>query len=621
MSSIGWAGKVLRVDLTKGAVIYQDEDPELMRRYLGGTGFGMRILFDEVPPSVKWSDPENRLIISAGPLSGTKAKGSSTLSAVTLGPMTDGAAATQANGYLAAYLKFAGFDSIVLQGRADKLSYLYIHDGQAELRDAGYLAGKDTWETEELIKKELGFQPAQMSVFSIGPAGEHLVRFAVLVGDRGHVAAHNGTGAVMGSKNLKAIAVARGQGRLAVHDDKLLSELANKLFDITKTDQFYQQLYKWGTLHLFGGSVHSGRIPYLNYTTNVCPMNEDQIKTFDKEYLRSHFQVIRRHTCWGCSMDHCTLIRIPEGPHAGEEGEEPEFEHYTCMGSQIGVWDGMTATALGNEVDRFGMDVNETGWTLGLAMECYAKGLITLKDTGGIDLKWGNLEAIRAMLQAISHREGFGNVLAEGAMRASIMIGGEAPQFAVHTMSGNTPIGHDHRLNWPFMFDISVANTGSYELHLAPRPANIGLGPVNMDAADEVARYVAAAKWCVPFFDSIGICRLPNREYPDILVGMLNAATGLDFTTKEIEDIGYRIINLMRVFNIRRGRTREMDKPSPRYGSVPVDGPGRGRDISPHYERMLDLYYESLGWGKDGKPSGETLTRLGLSKEAALINA
>jgi aldehyde:ferredoxin oxidoreductase len=142
-----------------------------------------------------------------------------------------------------------------------------------------------------------------------------------------------------------------------------------------------------------------------------------------------------------------------------------------------------------------------------------------------------------------------------------------------------------------------------------------------MDAADEVARYVAAAKWCVPFFDSIGICRLPNREYPDILVGMLNAATGLDFTTKEIEDIGYRIINLMRVFNIRRGRTREMDKPSPRYGSVPVDGPGRGRDISPHYERMLDLYYESLGWGKDGKPSGETLTRLGLSKEAALINA
>jgi aldehyde:ferredoxin oxidoreductase len=196
MSIKGYTGKILRVNLSDGSQLCQDEDPRVLRQYMGGTGLGMRILFDEVPPSVKWSDPENRLIISAGPLSGTRVKGSSTLSAVTLGPMTDGVAATQANGYLAAFLRFAGFDSIVLQGKAARLSYLYIHDGKAELRDAGHLAGKDTWETEDLIKQELGFQPAQMSVFGIGPAGEHLVRYAALVGDRGHVAAHNGTGAV-----------------------------------------------------------------------------------------------------------------------------------------------------------------------------------------------------------------------------------------------------------------------------------------------------------------------------------------------------------------------------------------------------------------------------------------
>jgi aldehyde:ferredoxin oxidoreductase len=194
MSVLGYAGKFLRVDLSLGRMLYEDEDPQILRKYLGGTGLGLRILYDEVPVTAKWSDPENRLIISAGPLSGTKVKGSSTLSAVTLGPMTNGAASTQANGYLAAYLKFAGFDSIILQGKAAILSYLYIHDGVAELKDARHLAGKDTWDTEELIKQELGFQPAQMSVFSIGPAGENLVRFAVLVGDRGHVAAHNGIG-------------------------------------------------------------------------------------------------------------------------------------------------------------------------------------------------------------------------------------------------------------------------------------------------------------------------------------------------------------------------------------------------------------------------------------------
>jgi aldehyde:ferredoxin oxidoreductase len=617
MAVKGYAGKILRVNLGDGSLIYQDEDPGMLRKYLGGTGLGLRILFGEVPPSVEWSDPENRLILAAGPLSGTKAKGSSTISVVTLGPMTNGVAATQANGYLAAYLKFAGFDSVVFQGKAPRLTYLYVHDGKAELKDARHLAGKDTWETEELIKQELGFQPAQMSVFSIGPAGENLVRFAALVGDRGHVAAHGGVGAVMGSKNLKAIAVARGQGRVEVQDDKGLSELANKLFDITKTDPQYQQLYKWGTLHLFGGAVHAGRLPYKNYTTSVCPMNEEQIKTFDKEYLRTHYQVVRRHTCWGCSMDHCTLIKIPEGPLAGKEGEEPEFEHYTSAGSQLGVWNGLTATALGSEVDRLGMDVNETGWVLGMAMECWEKGLITAKDTGGIELKWGNLDAIRAMLHAIAHRQGFGNVLAEGSMRAAAKIGGQAPTFAIHTMSGNTPIGHDHRLNWAYMFDISVANTGSTELHLGPRPSNLGLGAYNMDAADDVAKYVSTVKWVLPFFDSIGICRLPNREYPDLLIGMLNAATGLDYTRGEIEDAGFRIINLMRVFNLRRGRTRALDRPSPRYGSVPVDGPGRGRDISPHWEGMLDLYYDGLGWDREGRPTVATLKRLGLEKEAA----
>ncbi len=618
----GHTGKILRVNLSRGEFGIETEAPATLRKYLGGVGLGANILYHEVPPGAGWSDPENRIILASGPLGGTKVMGSGNFSVVTRGALTDGPTSTQANGYFGAYIKFAGFDAVIVQGKAPELCYIYIHDGQAELRDAGHLAGKDTWETEDLIKEELGFSSQAMSVFGIGPAGENLVRFAALVGDRGHVAAHNGPGAVMGSKNLKAIAVARGKGRVRVYDAAKLSSLSKQMFEVIKNDAGWAQTYHYGTLWIMGALVAAGGPGpfglggiYKNYRTTVSPMSEEEAKTFSPDFLRERLTVVRRHPCWGCQMHHCDIIRIPEGPYAGAEGEEPEYEGYAAVGTQIGIWDGITATALCNEVDRLGLDINETGWVLGMVMECYEKGLLTRADTDGLEMTWGNVEAVRAMINKIAHRQGVGNMLAEGVMRAAQSIGGEATDFAVHSQSGNTPVSHDHRTAWAYLLDMCVSNTGTSEVHLMPRTNFLGFSsPGDPYSHREIASMVAEVKGFTPFMDSLGVCRQSNRDVPELLVGMLNAGTGWDFTFEEGMQVGLRVVNLLRAFNIRRGYKPEVEAPSPRYGSIVPDGPARGKDIAPVLDEMLDIYYREMGWDRaTGKPLPETLQKLDLA--------
>jgi aldehyde:ferredoxin oxidoreductase len=227
--NLSYRGKFLRVDLTSGQIWSEKLDERSYRKYLGGTGYGTKVLYDEVPPGVGWSDAENRLIVASGPLGGTPINGSGTISVVTKGPLTNGATSSQANGFLGAFMRLNGFDGIVIQGAAESLQYLYIHDGSAELRDARHLAGVDTWEMIDQLTEELDVDERRLSVFGIGPAGENLVRFAAFVGDRGHVAGHNGTGAVMGSKRLKAIVAQRAQGSVPVRDRQTLREVAKSL--------------------------------------------------------------------------------------------------------------------------------------------------------------------------------------------------------------------------------------------------------------------------------------------------------------------------------------------------------------------------------------------------------
>ena len=520
--------------------------------------------------------------------------------------MNNGVTSTQANGYMGAYLKFSGFDGILIQGAAADWKYLYIHDGAAELRDARHLVGQDTWETEDSIKKELGFTGKGMSVFGIGPAGENLVRFAGIHGDRGHTAAHNGLGAVVGSKKLKAIAVSKSGGKLEVADSTQLSAASKQLVTVFK-NAMGGEVYNWGTSRMIFGAAKSGILPVKNYTTNLFPEAE-------RFTTRERFEITNT-PCWACPSSHHVHTKVTEGPYTGFSGKEPEYEQAAAWGSQIGQTDPGAAVVLSNESDRLGFDCNEGGWLIGWVMECYERGLLTAKDLDGLEMTWGNVEATRALFKNIAYRRGFGDVLAEGVRRAAEKVGGEARDMAIHTLKGNTPRGHDHRSKWWEMLDTCVSESGTLQsqllmLDLTPYGLESGYDPFSWE---QVSTVIGKTTGTLTFIDSLVVCWFASSGNVTLLCQALNAATGWDFTFDECLRVGRRAINMMRIYNLKCGMTPDMDKPSVRYGSTPADGPHAGKSVSSHLEDMLSNYYGLMGWDSNtGLPLTETLRGLGL---------
>jgi aldehyde:ferredoxin oxidoreductase len=553
---------------------------------------------------VEWSNANNRMMFFAGPLGGTKVSGSGTFSVVSKGPMTNFAGASQANGYFGAFLKFSGFDGIVVQGKAKKWLYLHVHDGTAELRDAGHLQGKDTWETEDAIKQGI---KRQCSVFSIGPAGENLVRFAVIAGDHGHVVAHNGLGAVMGSKKLKAIVAERGRRTVPVARPAQMAKAVEALYN--NAVEMDPNMGPWGTAWIYPKAAIMGILPVRNYTTSIWPDAE----RFGGEYLRTHFKATKS-TCWACRIAHCRMIEVTEGPYTGFVGEEPEYEGLAAMSSVIGQTDPGATVMLGNHVDRLGMDINESGYLMGWLMECYDKGLLKKEDLDGVEMKWGDAEATLAMLKKTAHRQGSGNLWAEGVKRASEKVGGEAANCAIYARKGATPRGHDHRARWAELVDTCLSNTGTIEVGPGvPYPQQLGLEPVK-DPFDPIETAVMNAKvnGRRQFEDCLGVCFFCMQNL-QMEVDALNAVTGWDFDIWAAMNVGRRIVNQLRVFAFRHGLTKDIEAPSVRYGSSPVDGPAQGRFIMPHWESLRSSYYQEMGWDADtGKPLPETLEKLGL---------
>lgn len=607
----GYTGKVLRVDLSNGTFKSEDSPSEkVLRQYLGGTGLGIKVLYDEVPPGVEAYDPENRIVFASGPLGGTIG-GTGSISVVTKGPMTNGILSSQANGYMGAFLKTAGFDAIIIQGACAKAVYLYIHNGQAELRDAGYLKDRDTWETEEKIGSELSLKPTQLSVFCVGPAGEHRVRFAAVVGDRGHVVAHGGPGAVMASKNLKAIAVARGDQAVPVHDRNKLSETSKVMFE--EAAKFPLDFVRWGTSLSYPILQVKRSLPVKNYLEHSFPAAA--LEEFNGPKYRSHLDR-KRIPCWGCRFDHCSVVTIKDGPYAGFVGEEPEYEGFAAWGSLIDQRDPMAALVLSNEVDRLGMDTNEAGWLIAWVMECYEKGLLTTKDTDGLEMTWGNVEATRAMLRKIAFREGIGDLLAEGVMRAAERMGGEARDLAIYTRKGNTPRGHDHRRGWTMILDVSTSSMGVDETGAQNvAPASVGLPPETDPYTPEgAALLLAGSSGKFQFYDSLVICRLTLYGTANSrVIDALNALTGWDFTEEESVHFGRRSVHLARAFNVRHGLTPQFEAPSARYASAALEGPGQGKTMLPVFEEARKNYYRAMGWDvATGWPLPETLKKYDL---------
>jgi len=611
LTKIGFAGKILRVNLSEEKTGTESLEEATVRKWVGGVGLGAKYLYDEVPPEVEWSDPQNRLIWTSGSLAGTGVAGAGTINIMAKGPMTHLAGSSQANGFFGAYLKFCGYDGIIFQGKAPRLVYLLLRPGTAEIRDAGHLKGKTVSEVEEMLKKELAVSRYGASVFGIGPAGENLVRHACIIGDGGHSASHNGLGAVMGAKNLKAVVALKGEAPFNVNDPDLLKIKSAEMVEYAKTTRIYQ----WGTGGGLSVTHNLGALPVKNYTTNIFPEHEKM----NGQYLRTHFK-IRSRPCYKCAVAHVKEVTVTEGPYKGLVGEEPEYEMLAAWGPQIGNTDLGAVVMLASEVDALGMDCNETSWIIGWAMECFEKGVFTARETDGLDLTWGNVDAVKTLMNRIARREGaFADLLADGVMRASKKIGGKAADWAVYGQKGSAPRGHDHRGRWFELFDTCLTNTSTLEATHGPiQPELVDMqNPSDHFSHEQVSTFNAKYNGIGLYHDCTGTCRFVAAD-PKRLIACFNAATGWNWTLEDAFTLGRRTVNQLRVFNLRHGLDIKTERPSTRYGSVPVDGPNKGVNIMAKWDAMVKNYYTLMGWDpQTGAPLPETLERLDLKE---LIN-
>ncbi len=608
---LGYAGKILRIDLTNRKISEEVLSPEKAETWVGGAGLGARILYDEVPPSAGYDSPENKIIFASGPLGATSVNGSGTIAVITRGALTGGVASSQANGFFGAYLKFCGYDAFIIEGQSPDWVYLYISDTGVEIRNAGHLLGKSTWDTEDVLTGEI---EGKTSIYSIGPAGEHKVRYAAIVGDHGHVVAHNGTGSVLGAKKLKAIAVLRGKKRFPVADDAALKKTARELAEGAKKVGLGTGISTSGTGEIFPVYYSKGGIPIKNYARSVF-LPDEHYEKYSGVGLRAHFEH-RKKSCYACAWAHCAYIKIKKGKFAGREGEEPEFEALTGMGPNLGISDLDATVYLGVLADNLGMDVNESSWTLGWVMECFEKGLLKEADLDGIRPTWGNAEAVEALLIKISTRSGCGAWLAEGVKRSAERIGGKAIEYGVYTLKGNTPRGHDHRALWTEFLDTVTSSTGTIEATGGTvNAAQHGLSPVTDPFSwKQIATLNGKTNGRRVFEDSLGICRFPNEDIA-LIVKAVNLATGWNWDVDRAMKTGRRIANLLRIYNFRCGITAETEFPSKRYGSTPHDGPAAGMEPGKVWLSMRALFYETMGWDREtGKPLPETLRDLGLGE-------
>jgi aldehyde:ferredoxin oxidoreductase len=623
--SFGFSGKLLRVDLTHRKISVEETSRDLFENFLGGRGLNVKYLFDELSPHTDPYSPENVLIMSPGSLGGTFAPASSRLTVTSKSPETFRYGRTTAGGHFAPELKLAGYDAILIKGAADQPVYLYIHDDQVEIRDACHLWGQDVRETTLLLKKEL--QDPQISTVVIGPAGENLVRYAAVMVNTYRCASRCGMGGVMGSKRLKAIAC-RGTGSVRVADAENFKKVVLKARQSVKEDQdrWYRYFF-FGTQRGIVWANEAGFNPVRNYQTGYI---RDAYK-IGGEYIREKYQV-RETGCGSCVLNCGTYYEMEDSPYGPSFSEGPEWETCNAFGGRLGTVDTQFILKANEYANISGLDISSAGSIIGFAMELYEKGLITQKDTDGLDLRWGNTRDLMILLQKIVKREGFGKLLGESIQTVAETIGQGAEDYAVHVKGlGMTSV--DSRLTKPYALAFAVNPRGGDHLHTeiicqfgsTPEHVEIakrisgspeGANPLSIEGKARMVKYhedFACAS------DSLGFCFFhtlsSHRVTPELMAQLFESATGIPMSVDQLEKIGERILTLERMFNIREGMVREEDTLPPRMlREIVSDGPSQGFTITQgELETMLKEYYDLHGWDPStGVPRRETLENLSL---------
>lgn len=458
-----YCGKILKVDLTKAQIEQESLNSKWVEQFIGGKGLGIRYLFDLLPPRIDPYSPENIIILMTGPLTGTIASTMSRMANVTKSPLSGTLSDSHSGGYFPAELKFAGFDGVTIKGRSSKPVYLAIKDGQADIRDASHLWGKGVFETTDLIVKESGENPRHYidgpKVGCIGPAGENKVRFAAIAYEKHHFAGRGGTGAVMGSKNLKAISV-RGTKQakaLSVNSEPAFQSLVREVIkkDIRENPD-EEMLMKVGTPGIVSLSQGAGLLPTKNFQSGVFA----EAGHIDADALFDQILVKHAPTCYSCSIGCRNITKVKDGEYKGLEAEGPEYETLALCGSNLGIGDIRIITKFNEECSDWGLDTISTGNVCGWAMEAYERGALTKQDAGGLELKFGSSEVVVRLPRMIALREGIGNLLAEGVARASKTVGKGSEKYAVHVKGLEYP-GYDPRGTFGMALAYATADRGA----------------------------------------------------------------------------------------------------------------------------------------------------------------
>lgn len=597
----GWVGKILRVDLTSGEWKAEELDRNLAIKFIGGRGLGSKILYDEIDPKVDPFSPNNKLIMATGPLTGTSASAAGRYMAITKSPLTGTIACSNSGGHFGAELKFAGFDLVIIEGKAKEPVYLFIEDGKVEIRDARHLWGKTTHEATDQILSETDMDA---KVACIGPAGEKRVRFACIINDKHRAAGRSGVGAIMGSKNLKAVAV-KGSGSVGIWDKEAFRKATLDGFQKVKANPVTSTgLPAYGTAVLVNVINQHGLFPTRNFQEGVF----EGAEKISGEAMAEQI-LIRNRACFACPIA-CGRVTKTTHPKYEYSGEGPEYESDWSLGACCGV-DHIDAIGKANYLcDILGLDPISTGVTIACAMELFQRGILTAKEVGR-SLHFGDADAMVEMVRATGYREGFGDALAEGSYRLAEKFG--HPEYSMSVKKQEFP-AYDGRGAQGMGLQYATSNRGACHVRGYMISPEILGAPQKLDPfeTEEKAGWNKAFQDTTAIVDSSGICLFNTFAIgaPEILE-YLKAATGVEMTLEELMKAGERIWNLERLFNLKAGITGKEDRLPDRLLNEPMPGgPAKGQVVQ--LSKMLPEYYELRGWDKDGVPTKERLKELGL---------
>lgn len=607
----GYHGKVLRVDLTQRRVWTQEPDERFYRTYLGGEGFIGYYLLTEQRAGVDPLGPENRLVFAPGVVTGAPVPGSGRHGVGARSPLTGGFAASEAGGFWGVELKRAGYDAIVVEGQADRPVYLWVHDGEVEIRDAAHLWGKTTGEVQELIRTEMGDRAIRVA--QIGPGGENQVLYACIINDLKDAAGRGGMGAVMGAKRLKAIAV-RGHHAPEVADRERLTALSR--WFVEDWEAAKRPMYELGTAGGLSSFNEIGNLPTFNF-------REGQFAGAHKisgEAMRDTV-LIDRDACFACPV-RCKRVVRTEGRFGNDPAYGgPEYETLGALGSICGV-DDLAAIAYGNQLcNAYSLDTISTGMSIGFAMECFEAGLLTEADTGGLRLTFGNAEAMVQMIERIARREGLGDLLAQGVRRAAAAIGRGAEQYAMHVKGLEIPM-HEPRVKHGMGLGYAISPIGAdhmqglHDTMYVSKPATeVGiLEPLPAtDLSPAKVRLLIYRQTFYALLNSLVLCDFCDRYGPGLLADVVKAVTGWDATTWELMKVGERALTLARAFNAREGLGRKDDCLPERFFSPHYTTEPKGVAVDREaFEQAVTTYYAMMGWDGEGVPTEARLHELGI---------